>query len=139
MRPYSSIIHGLRYTCFRGHSMPIHHMVTWVTPQIFLEVKQSDVFMNKMFSWKFQHHSSASYGSKVIITWTLPKIRQNCLPSAANKILPTLVSFYQGKKQLCWNLDALQSSTQISHFCHQKNVQNGKIFQTSVDIVYITC
>ena len=47
MRPYSSVIQGSSYTCFRGHSMPIYQMIQWMTPQIFLKLKPSDTFMKK--------------------------------------------------------------------------------------------
>ena len=47
MRPYSSVIQGSSYTCFRGHSMPIYQMIQWMIPQIFLKLKPSDAFMKK--------------------------------------------------------------------------------------------
>ena len=55
-----------------------------------------------MLSWKFQLHSS--YGSKVIITWILSKISQNCLLPAARFFQIWCQRTCQGKKTVTVNV-----------------------------------
>ena len=71
--------------------------VPMVTSQIFLKVKPSDGFTEKILSWKFQLYSS--HDSKVITIWIFPKISLNCLPSATSKMLPTSESNNSPRKK----------------------------------------